>query len=117
MAVERKPASIEGGFNSTLFKCITNALVSTLGEGSVQAFYYAIETKFDFPREMFERKPLEVLQDLNKFLGVGYAILEVSILREIKKTFGVAENGNLKIGPLVELAKKHYLSRDASNNS
>jgi len=109
--------SIEGGFNSTLFKCITNTLVSTLGEGSVQAFYYAIETKFDFPQKMFERKPLELLQDLNKFLGVGYAILEVSIMGEIKKTFGVEGSGNLKIGPLVELAKKNYLAPDASNKT
>ena len=107
----RFTASSEKGFGPTLFDCINVALVSTLGQESVSTFYYAIQETFHLPQKEFERKPLEMLQHLKEFLGVGYGILEVPILRQIKNTFGIEEKGieNLSITKLTELARRNYL--------
>jgi hypothetical protein len=99
------------GFNASLFDCINNTLVSTLGEDAIESFYRAIEMNYNFPQELFETTPLGVLQDLKDFLGVGYGILEVLIRRGIRAKFKVQENGSerLELTELIEVARKNFL--------
>jgi hypothetical protein len=93
---------------------VDRAVTSILGRESVSTFYYAIEEIYHIPQEDFPKRPLVVLDYLEKILGKpGFAVIKNAIIIEIRRTFRI-EQSQLDVEGTIEIARKNYIFEDIS---
>jgi hypothetical protein len=105
------PIPEEKGFNGTIFDCIEKAL-NTLGVSVASSVLYQIEKRYQFPREEFASRPIDLVKYLRAFLGAsGSAVVERLIVKEIVTTFNLSSSRlNSSLEQVVEEARKGFLS-------
>ena len=105
------PIPEENGFNGTNFDCIEKAL-NTLGVSVATSVLYQIEKRYQFPREEFASRPIDLVKYLRAFLGAsGSAVVERLIVKEIVATFSLSSSqSNSSLEQVVEEAMKTFLT-------
>ncbi len=89
-----------------ILECVDRGL-SSLGESAKYVIYWHLKKDHKISREEIPRNPEKFLKALNDMFGdAGAAVLERSIIREIKLRFGDVEGDRLK--EIVEELKRRF---------
>jgi len=94
------------GLNEEILECIDRGL-SSLGESAKYVIYWHLKKDYKVSREEIPENPEKFLEALRDMFGAaGAAVLERSIVREIKFRFGGVEGNSLK-EVIEELRRTH----------